>query len=207
MLYKDSVRSVTYKDRFTPAGGTESYQNVFFLKSGEAAVINLPEDTVDYYIKECGIDPNVYDKVSANGTQLTGTPTGNGSRKDYAVEAATMLERQKVDFDNHVRPGAMRTLSITKKLYDSDGITLLHYPDDDTMFTFRLYLGNESADPNSLPLAIIHTISRMLRGITAGGYLRRRSSYRWVSLITRNSPSICQHCQMPKRKKSYLRHR
>jgi fibro-slime domain-containing protein len=153
VLYKDSVRSVTYKDRFTPAGGTESYQNVFFLKSGEAAVINLPEDTVDYYIKECGIDPNVYDKVSANGTQLTGTPTGNGSRKDYAVEAATMLERQKVDFDNHVRPGAMRTLSITKKLYDSDGITLLHYPDDDTMFTFRLYLGNESADPNSLPLA------------------------------------------------------
>ena len=56
-----------------------------------------------------------------------------------------MTNRDTVLFDNHVKEGAMRTLSITKKLYDSNGQDLLHYDaaegekEDKTLFSYRLH--------------------------------------------------------------------
>ena len=69
----------------------------------------------------------------------------------------TLSQRSKVDYVNNVRPGAMRTLSITKALYDQTGQNPLHYADDKTLFTFRLYLGDENADPADLPLANLYS--------------------------------------------------
>lgn len=154
--YKDTTRSVTYKSSFTPAGCTQAYQHVFFLKPGESAVVDLP-DNVEYYVKECYVDPTIYDVVKANNTVLTGTPSAaSSSRKDYSVAEDTMENRPQVDYDNHVKEGAMRELAITKKLYNVDGQTELTYPDNDTLFRFRLYLGTENADEANLPLANLY---------------------------------------------------
>ncbi len=154
--YKDTNRSVTYMSSFTPAGCSQAYEHVFFLKPGESAVVDLP-DGVKYYVKECNVDPKIYDKVTANNTKLTGeSSVVNPPREDYSVAKDTMESRPQVDYDNHVRDGAMRELAITKKLYNVDGLTELTYPDNDTLFRFRLYLGTENADEDNLPLANLY---------------------------------------------------
>ena len=103
---------------------------------------------------ECGVNTGAYDRVTANGVQLTGI--GDGERKDFQIEPDSMENRPQVDYDNHVRDGAMRSMTITKKLYDVDGQTVLEYPVDPTAFTFRLYLGNEFTDADQLPLANLY---------------------------------------------------
>ena len=157
VLYKDAAGPVTYKAEFTPAGGTQPYEHVFFLKPGEYAVIDLPDDTIDYYITECGVNPEIYDVVKANNEVLAGEDSANAGRKDFAVIPASMDDRPEVDFDNHVSEGAMRNIQITKKLYDVDGKTLLTYPENSTLFNFRLYLGTENASAVNLPLANLYT--------------------------------------------------
>ena len=157
VTYKGTVNTVTYRNSFTPAGGSVPYEHVFFLKPGESAVIDLPDDTLDYYIVECGVNPAVYDRVTANDVVLTGKETANAGRQDFATAPAAAADRPEVDYDNHVSEGAMRTLTITKKLYDVDGKTALVYPQDSTLFTFRLYLGNENADAANLPLANLYS--------------------------------------------------
>ena len=160
--YQGTGSNVKYAESFTPAGSSVTYSNVFFLKAGESAEVALPENTRDYYVKECGINSDVYKSVSANGTVLSGTaPDGSGSgeiyREDYAVEPASLEDRSQVDYVNEVDPEAMRSLHITKRLYDSDGTTRLSYDQDNTLFTFRLYLGNENTDPSNLPLANLYS--------------------------------------------------
>ena len=166
--YQDSTVSVKHKETYTPSGGTERYDSVFFLKPGQAAEVTLPEGAKTYRVVECGVNPSVYDKVSVNGTQLNGVNaydkatnnTVNGvARHDYTTPEYVLGETSKASFDNHVADGAMRVLTITKQLYDSDGTTLLHYDpatgekQDTSLFTYRLYLGDESTDDQNLPLA------------------------------------------------------
>ena len=153
VTYAGKSVPVRYEEEYKPAGGSTSYRDVFFLKPGQSAEISLPEGTVDYRIVECGINPSIYDKVTANDTELTGADEDNDGREDYAVVWETMKDRPKVDYDNHVNPNALRTLKITKKLYDANG-TLLSREDDPTGFSFRLYLGMESDE--TPPLADMH---------------------------------------------------
>ncbi len=159
-VYQGTSVPVTFLDSFTPAGGTEAYENVFVLKPGESAEFTLPEDATLYRVVECGVNPDIYDRVTVNGDPVTGTDTANTvggtARQDYKTTDATLEDRTKVEFDNHVKDGAMRSLRITKRLFDVDGVTPLHYPDNNTTFSFRLYLGNENADPDSLPLAYLY---------------------------------------------------
>ena len=156
VYYKDSNRNVKYAETFTPAGGTVPYEHVFFLRPGQAAEVNMPEDVLTYYVTECGVNPFVYEHVYENNTELAGIPSGNPSRNDYSTAEDTLQHRPQVDFDNHVREGAMRTLQITKKLYDVDGQTLLHYPENTTVFSYRLYLGSENEDADDLPPANLY---------------------------------------------------
>ena len=161
VTYKDSTRSVDYKESISLSGLT--YENVFLLKPGESAVIDLPDDTVDYYIVECGVNTAAYDAVKVNGETLTGTDTANPGRKDYATEPASMLDKPAVEFDNHVQEGAMRTLTVTKKLYDVNGTDLLHYDalegetENKTIFNFRLFLGNVFTSEENIPAANLYT--------------------------------------------------
>ena len=152
VTYKDTVAPVRFKPHMSIGG--ENYDNVFLLRPGESAVIDLPDDTLNYYIVECGVNTGAYDKVSANGVELTGS--GDGDRKDFATAADTMENRPQVEYDNHVREGAMRSMTVTKKLYDVNGQNVLVYPEDTATFTFRLYLGNEFTDADDLPLANLY---------------------------------------------------
>ena len=127
---------------YSPPGTKQTYPGVFFLNAGETAAISLPEDTVDYYIVECGVDPNVYDRVLVNDVEVMAAAGGEGQRKTYQSTAESINNRKRVVFDNHVNSDAIRTLTITKKLYEEDGVTPI--TGDTTAFTFRLYLGKEN---------------------------------------------------------------
>lgn len=150
VTYEGKSTPVKFVSEYTPAGGVHEYSNVFFLKPGQSAEIQLPENVIDYRIVECGINPSIYDKVTANDTELTGTDEDGDRWKDFAVEYDTPEERRKVDYDNHVDPNALRTLKITKQLYDADSVTLLSREDDPTTFSFRLYLGTENDEEPTL---------------------------------------------------------
>ena len=146
VTYEGKSTPVKFRGEYTPAGGAHEYNNVFFLKPGQSAEIQLPENVIDYRIVECGINPSIYDRVTANDAELTGTDADGDGRTDYSVTPAAPTDRRKVDYDNHVNPDALRTLKITKKLYDADSTTLLSREDDPTEFSFRLFLGMENDD-------------------------------------------------------------
>lgn len=157
VVYKDSTRNVKYRSSYTPAGGSEAYRHVFFLKPGEVAEVMLPPETIDYYVVECGLNMTVYDSVMVNGEAVEGTESANMSggiaRQDFATEIDTLQQRASVEYDNVVREGASGSLSLTKRLYDSDGVTELDADDDSARFSFRLYLGDENESLADLPLA------------------------------------------------------
>ena len=157
--YNGTNNNVTYRETYQAAGVDEPYDHVFLLKSGQSAEVDLPDDALSYWVVECGINPIVYDQVSVNGDVLTGTDqevqAGTGDRKDYFTTIETLEDRQRVEYENHVDSDAVRTLSITKKLYDQLGNPTT-YEEDDTPFNFRLYLGNENADSSSLPGAYLY---------------------------------------------------
>ncbi len=152
VYYDKSQKPVSYKQSYTPPGGSKEYDNVFFLSAGESVFIDFPENIVDYYIVECGLDENVYDVVKVNGEPVAGTAAGT-DRNDYNCGAAKVLNRPAVTYDNHVGNDAIRDLSFTKKLYDENNQEIHN---DLTTFDFRLYLGAESADLADLAYANMH---------------------------------------------------
>ena len=152
VYYENSQEPVSYKPGYTPPGGSTEYPDVFFLSAGESVFIDFPENIVDYYIVECGLDNNVYDTVTVNGDPVAGTSAGT-DRKDYNCGAAKVRDRPAVTYDNHVDNDAVRDLLFTKKLYNADDAEI---HDDTTTFDFRLYLGAESADLDDLSYANMH---------------------------------------------------
>ena len=140
VAYQNTVIPVKFRRYFTPAGGTTTYDNVYFLTPGQTAAISLPESAIRYKITECGVNTQVYDKVSVNNEEIAGAQNGE-NRKDYTTQEDTIEARPRVVFNNHVSETAMRTLSITKRLYDIDNNLITNDP---TGFNFRLFLGNEN---------------------------------------------------------------
>lgn len=145
VFYKDSIKPVKYLQSKEIAGIT--YQDVFFLKPGEVAQISFPKDMVSYEIVECGINTDVYSDVRVNGASIYGNGTsGEGyqaNRKDFPTGWDTTDNRAKVSYVNNVNENAIRNLTITKKLFEEDGETPISYPEDQTTFSFRLYMAPE----------------------------------------------------------------
>lgn len=134
---------VKYMSSYTPVGLSLSYDNVFFLGSGDNVEIRFPSGTAEYKVVECAVNEHVYDNVSVNKVDIEGTPTGVQNRFDYDIGWESIDNRRSVNYENHVSDSALRILNFTKVLYDSDGETLIH--NDGQPFSFRLYLGNENA--------------------------------------------------------------
>ena len=156
VFYKDSVNPVKYAPQLTVGGtagddgtitGGITYSDVFFLKPGETADINFPEGMTEYRIVECGINTDVYNSVTVNGGREEVTAfQGSGypaNRSDFGIEYASTDSRSRVNYVNGVDQDALRTITVTKKLFREDGETPLSYHDDGTYFTFRLYLASE----------------------------------------------------------------
>ena len=162
--YEGRSTNVKYREHFTPAGSQKSYDSVFLLEPGETAEITMPENIVDYYIVECGVNENIFDDVKMNGknasdddTELVRKPVAGENRADYETTKASVNDRPSVEYDNHVKEGALRTLSFTKRLYDVDGQTRIHYEEDPTPFAFRLSIGNENqTEPELTNLKAYH---------------------------------------------------
>ena len=149
VTFKDTITRVPYKPTIEIDGHT--YDSVFLLRPGEIATIELPEDTVNYKIVECGVNEHVYSNVYVNGAEVTGQ--GTDGRKDYAIPYASTASRARVAYVNAVNPDALRTLSITKELFNESGETELRT--DNATFNFRLYFGTEF--DSTLTLANMYT--------------------------------------------------
>ena len=123
-----------------------SYQGVYLLVPGQTASIRLPTEDTEYYFKECGINTNTYDQVSANGMVLDGTAVGSDDLKDYQIAEDTVSGRKKVIYNNHVSDSALKMLTVTKRLWRNYDMTDEIYSGtgadaDNTEFHFRIYIG------------------------------------------------------------------
>ena len=155
VFYSETVNPVEFREQETVGG--VSYDDVFMLKPGETAEINFPTRVVggetqkieSYRIVECGINTDVYQKVYVNNEEISGTvPEGTENRKDYGIDYAPVEGegcRPTVNYKNEVKPEALRTMTVTKQLYDETGQHTqgheLH--NESAKFDFRLYLATE----------------------------------------------------------------
>ena len=166
VLYKGAKKLVPFRESLD-IGGTE-YKDVFLLKAGETAVIRFPDQNCQYEIIECGVDTEVYEQVSVNGEELTGTRYNNTdsgsegemtSRQDFGTNYETTGSRPRAEYSNKVAPGVMRTLSFEKVVYDTQGKEIKNKDLEKVTgkFSFRLYLGNEFADQNNLSPANMYS--------------------------------------------------
>ena len=93
VTYKGSIKPVKYKESQVIGGVT--YEDVFFLKPGEAAEITFPDGMTEYKIVECGVNTDVFQKVSVNEREIQGS-SGAGyepNRKDFGIDYATTDNR------------------------------------------------------------------------------------------------------------------
>ena len=167
--YKGTNTLIPYKDSMSIDG--QVYNNVFLLRAGETAVLNFPEDTYQYKIVECGVNTQVYEHVFVNGEDITGngmlynnTDTGTQAGQgetclDFGIDYKTTEERPRVEYTNQMAPDVMRTLAFRKQVYGTDDelLTDTEAAAIEETFTFRLYLGNEYTDQNSIPPANMYS--------------------------------------------------
>ena len=141
--YKGTENPATYEEHATIEGLT--YDSVFYLKPGQECEIKMPDDAMYYYVVECGVDPQIYNQVFVNGSEVTldsgyVTERSNGYR-DYSIPKQEVRGRTSVKYVNNVNPDALRTLTFKKWLFEEDGVTPVE--DDAVTFNFRLYLDME----------------------------------------------------------------
>lgn len=148
VTYQNSTTNVEYRPTYSPPGSNVSYNSVYFLNPGMTAEIHFPADTIEYRIVECGINPEVYDQVNINGTAVTGLAAGDSNRQTYDSGWLVVKDNPTMLYDNHVNEENLRTLSITKQLWDEHGKTgnRITAEQDPTGFSFRLYLSNGVTD-------------------------------------------------------------
>ena len=137
----------SYAETYSVDGLT--YNNVFFLRAGQTVSIRLPSEETKYYITECALDTGTFDQVKANDEVLDGTPTSAADRCDYTIGDSTVAGRKKVVYENHVSEDALKTLTITKRLWQDDEKTREIFSGsaadaDNTEFRFRVYIGKNS---------------------------------------------------------------
>ena len=145
VTYQYSSELVDYAEEYTPPNSPYSYRSVYFINPGRSAEIHFPANTIEYKVIECGVNTEVYDTVRVNGAEVEGESIGNTKRRLFDSGWLKVSERPTVVFENHVDSASIRTLSIWKQLYDGEG-NLIPAGQDDTRFTYRIYLSNGSDD-------------------------------------------------------------
>ena len=135
-VYEGTNKKVAFHNGVKFSENGTVYNNVFYLKPGEAAVFsNMIEDEL-YYVQELGIDDDYYDKVFVNEVQIVGE---QGSKVDgiYKSTEATAKSRARVTFTNRCSEGNTNELRITKRLADPS-------ENNGDTFEFRVMLENAS---------------------------------------------------------------
>ena len=135
VYYLNPKRNANYYAQYKSLSNNQVYQDVYFLTPGKDVSISFPANTIKYYIKECGLNGEVYDAVKCNGGDSS-VETNHGG-KDFTTVAANVKERPNVQLVNKVNPDSVKTLTLRKKLVGQNGTEI---NDDNTTFSFRLYL-------------------------------------------------------------------
>ena len=133
-VYEGTDRSVDFHNGVKFFGHDTVYDNVFYLKPGEAAVFsNMIEDEL-YYVQELGIDDKYYDQIFVNDVQIVGEQV---IEEDgiYKSTEATAKSRARVTFTNHCDVRNTNELRITKRLADPS-------ENNGDTFEFRVMLEN-----------------------------------------------------------------
>lgn len=152
VTYRGTLQHVEYNDTVEINGVT--YQNVFYLKPGQTAAVSVPDDTIRYRIVECGVNTGyldaggemvngIYQNVYVNGDPIEGQPvSANPGYYDYSTSTEEVVNRAQVVFTNEVNQSELRTLTITKRLFDAAGNELTA-EQDETGFRLRIFLGDD----------------------------------------------------------------
>ncbi len=167
VTYQNSTQKVEYAESYTPPGSNTTYESVYFLYPDKAAEIHFPDDTIEYRIIECGINKEVYDHVYINGKELAGenvSADADANRWSYDSDWMQVKDSATVTYENHVDPAGLRTLTFQKQLSDEHGKPL-ETDDDDTTFSFRLFLSNGVNDDLQLANMVKYYV------VDKGGYL------------------------------------
>ncbi|MCR4951984.1 MAG: fibro-slime domain-containing protein [Solobacterium sp.] len=135
-----------YRRTYTPAGG-ETYSHVYFVRPGQTISVLLEDEDTEYYVRECAVNTDLFDHVYSNEEELTGTQAGE-KRMDYTVVSDTVSGRKKVLFKNHVDQEAVKTLTVTKRLWQNSDKTQEIFSGsgenaDNTGFKLRIYIGKD----------------------------------------------------------------
>ena len=101
-----------------------TYNDVFYLRPGEAAVFDVADNSQQYYVKELGIDTDYYDRVLINREEAAIT----GGIAQSSV--SSVKNRNRVTYDNH---GVTEDLRI-RKIVEGDVKSATD------MFEFYVYL-------------------------------------------------------------------
>lgn len=151
--YQNSTQTVRYEPTYTSPEGLV-YNNVFFIHPNKNVEISFPDEAMFYRIVECAVNTNIYGSATiiyGSETKKSEVYEVEGAIKDLGTDYDQVAHRPSVDFVNNVNEGNIRTLSITKKLYNENGKgegNELYYESSDaskqdkTTFDFRLYLSN-----------------------------------------------------------------
>ena len=129
----DPVPLTFYND--VEINGVE-YDNVFYLKPGEAAVFSDIVKDQYYFVQEIGIDSDYYDEVYVNEVQIDGE-TAEAQDGIYKSSESTVRARPRITFKNKCDNRNSNELLITKRL--AQGCT-----DNGDTFEFRVMLENAS---------------------------------------------------------------
>lgn len=159
--YQNSTLSVRYADSYQSPNANKIYNNVFFLIPGRAIEINFPDNAMYYQIVECAVDKDIYDVSSSSGGGLidnslaeeSGVVISSGNIHDLITHAAQVSEQPTITFDNKINSDNIRSLNITKHLYDGSNKTTasrINNSDDTPTFNFRVYLSNGTGDELAL---------------------------------------------------------
>ena len=135
VLYEGTDTAVAFHDGVRIGEGI--YNNVFYLRPGQAAVFYGIKEDMEYYVQEINVSGDYYDTVLINDAGL-GADHDEALKQGNAITATssakTILQRQRVLFENQCSPKNIRSLKITKHVDNPD-------PGDPT-FEFRVSLEN-----------------------------------------------------------------
>ena len=102
---------------------------------------------MEYRIVECGVNTDVFKDVKVNDASIYADrqphPGASDNHKDFGIDYKSTKDRATVKYENEVDPDALRTVTITKKLFKENGVDPISFEEDSTMFKFRLSIASE----------------------------------------------------------------
>ena len=137
-VYEGTTTPLTFYNGVTIGGHT--YNNVFYLKPGEAAVFPEMVENTKYWVRELGVGSDYYD-VIVNDVLIDGEEVTEIDGV-YPTTIATVYNRARVTYANKCNEKNHNELLITKRL--AEGME-----DDGSTFEFRVML--EKSDGTLAP--------------------------------------------------------